>query len=181
MKFKLTHLYSLHLRPEGTQQLKQDQTQRVNVHFVRVGVPRELQTNVRTCKKTQNQTVPSEKSTAHLLGAHVEFGADLTRVPGQQRGRRQGARPVVVLLLVHGRHQTEVSNLHHIIHGEEDVGGLSDRLHNTPLRRNLPFGSDSHEAATPDSVHVHIDFCRAITKCCLRGLLPLIDAAHAAL
>lgn len=69
----------------------------------------------------------AEDRAAHLLGAHVEFGADLTRVPGQQRRRRQGARPVIVLLLVHGRHQTKVSNLHHIVHGEEDVGGLSDR------------------------------------------------------
>lgn len=79
----------------------------------------------------------AENSAAHLLGAHVEFGADLTRVPGQQRGRRQGARPVIVLLLVHGRHQTEVSDLHHVVHGEEDVGGLSDRLHNTCLKQNL--------------------------------------------
>ncbi len=38
----LTHPHSLHLRPERIQQLKQDQTQRVNVHFVRVRVSREL-------------------------------------------------------------------------------------------------------------------------------------------
>lgn len=38
----VTHPYSLHLGPEGIQQLKQDQTQRVNVHFVRVRVSREL-------------------------------------------------------------------------------------------------------------------------------------------
>ena len=38
----LTHPHSLHLGPERIQQLKQDQTQRVNVHFVRVRVSREL-------------------------------------------------------------------------------------------------------------------------------------------
>lgn len=38
----LTHPHSLHLGPERTQQLKQDQTQRVNVHFMRVRVSREL-------------------------------------------------------------------------------------------------------------------------------------------
>lgn len=38
----LTHPHSLHLGAEGIQQLEQDQTQRVNVHFVRVRVPREL-------------------------------------------------------------------------------------------------------------------------------------------
>lgn len=39
----LTHPHSLHLSPERIQQLKQDQTQRVNIHFMRVGVSRELQ------------------------------------------------------------------------------------------------------------------------------------------
>lgn len=60
----------------------------------------------------------------HLLRAHVELGADLARVPGEQRCRRQGAGLVLVLLLVHGRHQAEVPHLHHVVHGEEDVGGL---------------------------------------------------------
>lgn len=32
----LTHPNSLHLGPERIQQLKQDQTQRVNIHFMRV-------------------------------------------------------------------------------------------------------------------------------------------------
>lgn len=39
----LTYPYSLHLGAEGKEQLKQDQPQGVDVHFVRVGVPRELQ------------------------------------------------------------------------------------------------------------------------------------------
>lgn len=39
----LTHPHSLHLSPERIQQLKQDQTQRVYIHFMRVGVSRELQ------------------------------------------------------------------------------------------------------------------------------------------
>lgn len=64
---------------------------------------------------------------AHLLWAHVELGADLACVSGQERGGRQGARLVLVLLLVHGRHQAEVSHFHHVIHSEEDVGGLGDR------------------------------------------------------
>lgn len=38
----LTHPHSLHLGAEGIQQLKQDQTQRVYVYFVRVRVSREL-------------------------------------------------------------------------------------------------------------------------------------------
>lgn len=38
----LTHPHSLHLGPERIQQLKQDQTQRVNVHFMGVRVSREL-------------------------------------------------------------------------------------------------------------------------------------------
>lgn len=38
----LTHPHSLHLGPERIQQLKQDQSQRVNVHFMRVRVSREL-------------------------------------------------------------------------------------------------------------------------------------------
>lgn len=59
----------------------------------------------------------------HLLWAHVEFGANLACVSSQEWCRREGAL-IFVLLLVHGRHQAEVSNLHHIIHSEEDVGGL---------------------------------------------------------
>ena len=39
----LTYPYSLHLRSEWTEQLKQDQTQRVDVYFVRVRVSRKLQ------------------------------------------------------------------------------------------------------------------------------------------
>lgn len=64
---------------------------------------------------------------AHLLWAHVELGADLTCVSGQEWGRRQGARLVLILFLVHGRHQAEVSHLHHVVHGEEDVGWLVTR------------------------------------------------------
>lgn len=37
-----THSHSFHLRTERKQQLKQDQAQRVDVHLVRVGVPRKL-------------------------------------------------------------------------------------------------------------------------------------------
>lgn len=44
--FLLTHPHSLHLCPEGIQQLKQDQTQRVNVHFMRVGVSRKLRNEI---------------------------------------------------------------------------------------------------------------------------------------
>ena len=62
----------------------------------------------------------------HLLGAHVELRANLPRVAGEERCGRQGAGLVVVLLLVHGRDQAEVSHLHHVVHGEEDVGGLED-------------------------------------------------------
>lgn len=63
----------------------------------------------------------------HLLWAHVELSADLACVSGKEWCWRQGARLVIVLLLVHGRDQAKVSHLHHIIHGEEDVGGLEDR------------------------------------------------------
>lgn len=132
---------------------------------MRVGVARELpgdtkrQKNVTTCKNINDST--AENGTAHLLGAHVEFGAHLARVPGQQRGRRQGAGPIFVLLLIHGRHQAEISDLHHVIHGEEDVGGLRDRLHKTRLEHNLlpvmlrvPLRDTSL-----DSLYVHIDFC----------------------
>lgn len=131
----LTHPHSLHLRPEGVQQLKQDQTQRVNVHFVGVRVSRELPGGTEECGEMYKPSILKlciqfrENRAAHLLRAHVEFGADLTRVAGQERGRRQGGGPIIVLLLVHGRHQTEVSDLNHVVHGEEDVGGLSDRLH----------------------------------------------------
>lgn len=62
----------------------------------------------------------------HLLWAHVEFGADLACVSSQERRGREGTL-VIVLLLVHGCYQAEVSNLHHIIHSEEDVGGLESR------------------------------------------------------
>lgn len=62
----------------------------------------------------------------HLLWAHVEFCADLACVSSQERCRRQGTL-IIILLLVHGCHQAEVSNLHHIIHSEEDVGGLESR------------------------------------------------------
>lgn len=60
-------------------------------------------------------------SSSHLLWAHVELGADLSRVPRQERSRSQGTGLVLVLLLVHSRHQTKVPHLHHVIHGEEDV------------------------------------------------------------
>lgn len=133
----LTHPDSLHLGPERIQKLKQDQTQRVNVHFVRVRVSRELsgqngeESNVRlksTFLLITEAFVDSVHAVAaHLLWAHVELGADLARVPGQKRGGRQGAWLVLVLLLVHGRHQAEVSHLHHVVHGEEDVRGLGER------------------------------------------------------
>lgn len=67
-----------------------------------------------------------ENLLAYLLRAHVELGADLARVPCQERSGRQGARLVLVLLLVHGRHQAKVSHLHHVVHSEEDVGGLGE-------------------------------------------------------
>ena len=38
----VTHPHSLHLGPERIQQLEQDQSQRVDVHFMRVRVSREL-------------------------------------------------------------------------------------------------------------------------------------------
>lgn len=65
---------------------------------------------------------------SHLLWAHVELSADLPSVSGQERHGREGTQPILVLLLVHGRHQAEVSHLHHVVHGEEDVGGLEDKM-----------------------------------------------------
>lgn len=61
---------------------------------------------------------------AHLFRAHVQLGANLSRVPGQERSRCEGTGLFLILFLVHCRHQTKVSHLHYIIHGEEDVGGL---------------------------------------------------------
>lgn len=99
---------------------------------------------------------------------------------GQERGRRQGGRPIIVLLLVHGRHQTEVSDLNHVVHGEEDVGGLSDRLHMFNGHKLVEafraessscYALDSQEAAPLERIHVRIDFCRVITKCWLYQLL----------
>lgn len=63
----------------------------------------------------------------HLLWAHIEFGADLARVSGQEWCGRQGTRLIIILLLVHGCHQAKVSHLDHIVYSEEDVGRLEGR------------------------------------------------------
>lgn len=74
---------------------------------------------------------PSFCQSADLLGTHIQLGAHLTRVTSQQRCWRERAG-LLLLLLVHGRHQSEVTDLHHIVHGKEDVGRL--RKKTTVLR-----------------------------------------------
>lgn len=78
-------------------------------------------------RRTPVQGDAALRCVPHLLRAHVQLGADLARVPGQEWGGCESAGLVLILLLVHRRHQAEVAHFDHVIHGEEDVGGLQRR------------------------------------------------------
>lgn len=96
---------SLHLCAKRTEELKKDQAERINVHFVRVRIPRQL------------------------LRAHVEFGAHLASVTGIDWHWCKCTQILIIFLLIHGSDQPEVSHLHHVIHREEDIRRLKISVH----------------------------------------------------